>query len=83
MQKQREIIKCRQCVEMSPDAMKALDIFRDVIKQGSSYVCPCCARALFSNQVCDREYYQQLQHLKVTLVTDYIYWCTCDADQKC
>ncbi|KAI2666920.1 ATP-dependent DNA helicase PIF1 [Labeo rohita] len=37
-------------IVQDPGMLRALNIFRDVIKQGPTYVCTCCARALFSNQ---------------------------------
>ncbi len=54
---QRNMLQDSQSdIIQDPGVLRALNTFREVVKQGPTYVCTCCARALFSNQVrvCDR-----------------------------
>ncbi len=45
--RQRETLQDSQHdIVQDPGMLRALSIFRDVIKQGPTYVCTCCARAL-------------------------------------
>lgn len=71
-------------VVQDPVVLRALNIFRDVIKQGPTYVCTCCARALFSNQVksCDCERYQKNPTVaSVCLTGNYVHICFDCLDQ--
>nr|DAA01286.1 TPA_exp: replicase/helicase/endonuclease [Danio rerio] len=66
------------------DLSRALDIFRHVIKQGPTYVCTCCGRALFSNQVrsCKHENYQNNPRVvSLCLTGNYVHFCYDCPDQ--
>ncbi len=67
-----------------PGVLRVLNTFRDVVKQGPTYVCTCCARALFSNQVrvCDRGRYQKNPTMSsVCLTGNYVHICSDCPDQ--
>ncbi|XP_073808479.1 uncharacterized protein [Danio rerio] len=83
MRQQTEMLQNIQ-LDMDPVMVTALNIFRDVIKQGPTYVCTCCARALFLNQVrrCDREKYQKNPALvSLCLTANYEHTCSNCSDQ--
>nr|XP_021333346.1 uncharacterized protein LOC101884770 [Danio rerio] len=70
--------------DIDPVMVTALNMFRDVIKQGPTYVCTCCARALFLNQVrrCDREKYQKNPELvSLCLTANYVHNSSNCSDQ--
>ncbi|CAM4490552.1 unnamed protein product [Leuciscus chuanchicus] len=83
--KQRDTLQNNQPdAVQDPTVLRALHVFREVIKQGPTYVCTCCARALFSNQVksCDRERYQKNPTAaSVCLTGNYVHVCSDCPDQ--
>ncbi|ROL52065.1 ATP-dependent DNA helicase PIF1 [Anabarilius grahami] len=85
MRQQRDTLQNIQPdVVQDPSVLRALNTFRNVITQGPTYVCTCCARALFSNQVksCDRERYQKNPTVaSVCLTGNYVHICSDCPDQ--
>ncbi|XDV21808.1 hypothetical protein PO909_026828 [Leuciscus waleckii] len=85
MRQQRDTLENTQPdAVQDPTVLRALNVFRDVIKQGPTYVCTCYARALFSNQVksCDRERYQKIPTVaSVCLTGNYVHVCSDCPDQ--
>nr|XP_055030976.1 uncharacterized protein LOC129419814 [Misgurnus anguillicaudatus] len=81
-----QVFRHNQPVEIqNPVILKALQTFRDIIKQGPTYICTCCARALFSNQVrtCDRESYQKNPTVvSLCLTGNYVHICS-DCTDHC
>ncbi|RXN36816.1 replicase helicase endonuclease [Labeo rohita] len=86
MRQQRHTVQNTQPdTVQDPTVLRALNVFRNVIKQGPTYVCTCCARALFSNQVksCDRERYQKNPTVaSVCLTGNYVHVCS-DCPDEC
>ncbi len=84
--RQRETLQDSQHdIVQDPGMLRALSIFRDVIKQGPTYVCTCCARALFSNQVRNCEVHKYKQNPTVTarcLTGNYVHICS-DCPVRC
>ncbi len=84
--RQRETLQdSHHDIVQDPGMLRALSIFRDVIKQGPTYVCTCCARALFSNQVRNCEVHKYKQNPTVTarcLTGNYVHICS-DCPVRC
>ncbi len=84
--RQRETLQDSQHdIVQDPGMLRALSIFRDVIKQGPTYVCTCCARALFSNQVrnCEvRKYNKNPTVTALCLTGNYVHICS-DCPVRC
>uniref|UniRef100_A0A8C1N1W6 ATP-dependent DNA helicase n=1 Tax=Cyprinus carpio TaxID=7962 RepID=A0A8C1N1W6_CYPCA len=85
MRQQRNIQQNSQFdIIQDPGVLRALNNFRDVVKQGPTYVCTCCARVLFSNQVrlCDRgRYLKNPTVSSVCLSGNYVHICSDCPDQ--
>ncbi len=72
-------------IVQDPGMLRALNIFRDVIKKGPTYVCTCCARALFLNQVrkCEVCNYQKNPTVAALCLTgNYVHICS-DCPDRC
>ncbi len=86
MRQQRETLQDSQHdIVQDPSMLRALNIFRNVIKQGPTYVCTCCARALFSNQVrnCEVQKYKQNPTVAALCLTEnYVHICS-DCPDRC
>ncbi len=86
MRRQRETLQDSQHdIVQDPGMLRALNIFRNVIKQGPTYVCTCCARALFSNQVrnCEvRKYNKNPTVAALCLTGNYVHICS-DCPDRC
>uniref|UniRef100_A0A8C1LAF7 ATP-dependent DNA helicase n=1 Tax=Cyprinus carpio TaxID=7962 RepID=A0A8C1LAF7_CYPCA len=86
MHRQRETLQDSQHdIVQDPGMLRALNVFRDVIKQGPTYVCTCCARALFSNQVrnCEAPKYKQNPTVAALCLTgNYVHICS-DCPDRC
>ncbi len=86
MRRQRETLQDSQHdIVQDPGMLRALNIFRNVIKQGPTYVCTCCARALFSNQVRNCEVHKYKQNPTVAalcLTGNYVHICS-DCPDRC
>ncbi|XP_026102347.1 uncharacterized protein LOC113073807 isoform X1 [Carassius auratus] len=86
MQRQRETVQDSQHdIVQDPGMLRALNVFRDVIKQGPTYVCTCCARALFSNQVRNcvvHKYKKNPTVAALCLTGNYVHICS-DCPDRC
>ncbi|XP_063411592.1 uncharacterized protein LOC134694510 [Mytilus trossulus] len=58
--------------------------FKDAIKKGPEYVCACCLRLLFQNQVleCKRENYDK-QLIQKCVTEKYVHECSSECESNC
>ncbi|CAJ1069182.1 uncharacterized protein LOC115579693 [Xyrichtys novacula] len=79
----------RQQIDMDDSQIKeAIEIFRSHVKDGPTYVCTVCHRALFPNQVrpCNRSKYDKEPHVVAACLTGaYVHVCSdeCENLQQC
>ncbi|XP_061154317.1 uncharacterized protein LOC133167487 isoform X2 [Syngnathus typhle] len=77
----------RLCRERNECAlMKAVDLFKDQIKNGPTFVCTVCHRALFPNQVqsCRRLLYKQNRNVVARCLTgQFVHICNDECHSSC
>ncbi|KAM9811540.1 uncharacterized protein LOC133155361 isoform X7 [Syngnathus typhle] len=66
--------------------MKAVEVFKAQIKNGPTFVCTVCHRALFPNQVraCQRRFYEKNRHVVASCLTgQFVHICDDECQASC